>query len=159
MAAVLRKLIYTWGWRQAGLVALSGMVMALALPPWSLWPLAWVGLVPLWWVVVATPSIALAAVYGLLWGLVYYGISLAWITHLHPLMWMGVPWLSSVAIALSAWIFIVLWGSVCIAVWGGAIAWLARRSGRPGWLVLAGAALWCALEALRNYTPLDWSPL
>lgn len=134
--------------------------MAIALPPWSLWPLAWVGLVPLWWVVMATPSSALAAVYGLLWGLVYYGISLAWITHLHPLMWMGVPWPSSVAIALSAWIFIVLWGSVCIAVWGGAIAWLARRwPGRVVWIVLAGTALWCTLETLRNYSPLDWSPL
>ncbi|PSN78458.1 apolipoprotein N-acyltransferase, partial [filamentous cyanobacterium CCP4] len=133
--------------------------MALALPPWSLWLLAWVGLVPLWWVVVAVP-VGLAAVYGLLWGLVYYGISLAWITHLHPLMWMGVPWLNSVAIALSAWIFIVLWGSVCIAVWGGAVAWLAHRwPKRSFWLVLAGTALWCTLETLRNYSPLDWSPL
>ncbi|MGG6240062.1 apolipoprotein N-acyltransferase [Nodosilinea sp. AN01ver1] len=159
-ATWLRKLIYGWGWRQASLVALSGVLMVLALPPWSLWPLAWVGLVPLWWVVRATSSIALAAVYGLLWGLVYYGISLAWITHLHPLMWMGVPWPSSVAIALSAWIFIVLWGSVCIAVWGGAIAWLTRRwPGRTVWIVLAGTALWCLLETLRNYSPLDWSPL
>ena len=134
--------------------------MALALPPWSLWPLAWVGLVPLWWVVLATPSVGLAAVYGLLWGLVYYGISLAWITHLHPLMWMGVPWVNSVAIALSAWIFIVLWGSACIAVWGGVVTWATRRSsGRSLWLVLLGTALWCALEALRNHGPLDWSPL
>ncbi|MBE9156646.1 apolipoprotein N-acyltransferase [Nodosilinea sp. LEGE 06152] len=159
-ATWLRKLIYTWDWRQASLVALSGVLMAIALPPLSLWPLAWVGLVPLWWVVVATPSIALAAAYGLLWGLVYYGISLAWITHLHPLMWMGVPWLSSVAIALSAWIFIVIWGSVCIAAWGGAIAWLTHRwPGRRVWTVLAGTALWCTLETLRNYSPLDWSPL
>ncbi|WP_017300390.1 apolipoprotein N-acyltransferase [Nodosilinea nodulosa] len=159
VAMFLRRLVYGWGWRQAGLVAFSGVVMALALPPWSLWPLAWVGLVPLWWVILAAP-IALAAVYGLLWGLVYYGISLAWITHLHPLMWMGVPWLSSIAIALSAWLFIVLWGSVCIAIWGGAMAWLARRwPGRRGWIALAGAALWCTLEALRNHSPLDWSPL
>lgn len=155
-----RKLTYNWGWQQAGLVALSGILMALALPPWSLWPLAWVGLVPLWWVVLATPSVGLAAVYGLLWGLVYYGISLAWITHLHPLMWMGVPWGSSVAIALSSWLFIVFWGAVCIAVWGGAIAWAAHRwPHRRFWLVLAGTALWCALEALRNHSPLDWSPL
>ncbi|MGB5974828.1 MAG: hypothetical protein WBG38_16000, partial [Nodosilinea sp.] len=155
-----RNLIGSWSWRQAGLIVLSGLLMVLALPPWSLWPLAWVGLVPLWWVVLATPRVGLATAYGLLWGLVYYGISLAWITHLHPLMWMGVPWLSSVAIALSAWLFIVLWGSACIAVWGGAVAWAARRwPKRPFWLVLAGAALWCALETLRNYSPLDWSPL
>lgn len=159
-ATWLEKLIHGWGWRQASLVILSGVVMAIALPPWSLWPLAWVGLVPLWWVVLATPQMGLAAAYGLLWGLVYYGISLAWITHLHPLMWMGVPWGSSVAIALSSWLFIVFWGSVCIAVWGGAIAWAAHRwPHRRFWLVLAGTALWCALEALRNHSPLDWSPL
>lgn len=148
-----------WSWRRTGLVAASGMALALALPPWSLWPLAWVGLVPLWWVVVATPAPG-AAAYGLLWGSIYYGISLAWITHLHPLMWMGVPWVNSVAIALSAWIFIVLWGAACIALWGGAMAWAARRwPGRSLWLVLAGTALWCVLETLRNYSPLDWSPL
>lgn len=155
-----RNAAQQWRWGQAGLVALSGGLMALALPPLSLWAVAWVGLVPLWWVVLATPSVPLATAYGMLWGLVYYGMSLAWITHLHPLMWMGVPWGSSVAIALSAWIFIVLWGAVCIAFWGGAIAWLARRwPGRSPWLVLAGTALWCALEALRNHSPLDWSPL
>ncbi len=160
VAMGFRSVAQQWRWGQAGLAALSGVLMALALPPWSLWPLAWVGLVPLWWVVLAAPQVGLAAAYGLLWGLVYYGISLAWITHLHPLMWMGVPWGSSVAIALSAWIFIVLWGSVCIAFWGGMIAWLARRwPGRSRWLVLAGTALWCALEALRNHSPLDWSPL
>ena len=163
-ATFLRNLGSSWSWRQAGLVALSGVLMALALPPWSVWPLAWVGLVPLWWVVLATPQVGMATAHGLrwglLWGLVYYGISLAWITHLHPLMWMGVPWGSSVAIALSAWLFIVLWGSICIAVWGGVMAWAAHRwPGRPLWLVLAGAALWCALEALRNHSPLDWSPL
>jgi apolipoprotein N-acyltransferase len=75
-------------------------------------------------------------------------------------MWMGIPWLSSVAIALFAWIFIVFWGAVCIAVWGGSIAWASRRwPNQRLWLVLAGTALWCALEALRNHTPLDWSPL
>ncbi|HZG40929.1 MAG TPA: hypothetical protein VEZ50_19800, partial [Nodosilinea sp.] len=126
-ATVLRKLVYGWSWQRASLVALSGVLMAIALPPWSLWPLAWVGLVPLWWVVRATPQVGAAATYGLLWGLVYYGISLAWITHLHPLMWMGVPWGSSVAIALSAWLFIVFWGSVCIAAWGGVVAWAAHR--------------------------------
>ncbi len=160
VAMGFRTVAQQWGWGQVGWVTLSGIVMALALPPWSLWPLAWVGLMPLWWVVLATRSVPLATAYGLIWGLVYYGISLAWITHLHPLMWMGVPWGSSVAIALSAWIFIVIWGAVCIACWGGTMAWLARRwPGRSLWLVLAGTALWCALEALRNHSPLDWSPL
>ena len=85
----LRRWIEGWRWPRAGLVVLSGVALVLALPPVSLWPLAWIGLVPLWWVVLATPQWGLAAAYGLLWGLVYYGLSLAWITHLHPLMWMA----------------------------------------------------------------------
>jgi apolipoprotein N-acyltransferase len=151
-----------WRWSSVSLVGLSGVLMALALPPLNLWPLAWVALVPLWWVVLVTTSAAWgwAAVYGLLWGLVYYGLSLAWITHLHPLMWLGVPWAGSVAIALSAWLFITLWGSVCIAFWAVGLRWLALYwPAHPLLRVLGGTAFWCALETLRNYSPLDWSPL
>ncbi|TVP68297.1 MAG: hypothetical protein EA342_06345, partial [Leptolyngbya sp. LCM1.Bin17] len=151
-----------WSWRRAGFVVLSGLTMAAALPPISLWPLAWVALVPLWWVVASTVSGSwrLAAAYGLLWGLVYYGSSLVWITHLHPLMWMGIPWLGSIAIALFAWGFITLWGSVCIALWAVGLRWLInRRPHSPALPILGATALWCLLETLRNYTPLDWSPL
>ncbi|NJL47303.1 MAG: apolipoprotein N-acyltransferase [Leptolyngbyaceae cyanobacterium SM2_5_2] len=116
----------------------------------------------LWWVILLTRTSAWwwAGVYGLLWGLVYYGISLVWITHLHPLMWLGVPWIGSVAIALSAWLFITLWGAVCIAAWGVGLRWLALHwPTYPLLRVLGGVALWCAVETLRNYSPLDWSPL
>ena len=71
---------------------LSGLLMDAALPPLSLWPLAWVALVPLWTVLLSCSrgSWKLAMGYGLVWGLSYYGSSLIWITHLHPLMWLGV---------------------------------------------------------------------
>ncbi|MEB3291224.1 MAG: apolipoprotein N-acyltransferase [Leptolyngbya sp.] len=144
-----------WAW-----VGLSGLLMALALPPISLWPLAWVALVPLWRVVVGCPNWRGAAGYGLLWGLVYYGLSLVWITHLHPLMWMGIPWAGSIVIALSAWGLITLWGAVCIALWGAGLRWMVARWPQATlWRVLAATALWCLLETLRNYSPLDWSPL
>lgn len=143
-------------------VVLSAVLMASALPPFSLWPLAWVALVPLWRAVLTTitTSWRRAAGYGLLWGGVYYGLSLAWITHLHPLMWMGVPWLGSVAIALFAWGFITLWGSVCIVLWAVGLRAVGRHwPGSVGLRILAGTALWVVLETLRNYSPLDWSPL
>lgn len=149
-----------WPWGNLAWVGLSGLLMALALPPLSLWPLAWVALVPLWRVVVGCAGWPAAAGYGLWWGLVYYGLSLVWITHLHPLMWMGIPWVGSVAIALGAWGIITLWGAVCIALWGAGLRWMALRWPRAvRWRVLAATALWCLLETLRNYSPLDWSPL
>ncbi|QQE66743.1 apolipoprotein N-acyltransferase [Leptolyngbya sp. BL0902] len=151
---------HRWPWGNLGWVGLSGLLMAMALPPLSGWPLAWVALVPLWWVVVGSGGWRAAAGYGLLWGIVYYGLSLVWITHLHPLMWMGIPWAGSIAIALAAWGIITLWGSVCIALWGAGLWWMARRwPDAVLWRVLAATALWCLVETLRNYSPLDWSPL
>lgn len=144
------------------LVGVGGGLMALALPPVSAWPLAWVALVPLWGMILASPRQPWwhPTLHGLIWGLAYYGLSLVWITHLHPLMWLGVPWLGSVAIALGAWIFISLWGASCSALWSLALSLLVRHwPQRVGLRWLAGIALWCGLEALRNQSPLDWSPL
>jgi apolipoprotein N-acyltransferase len=151
-----------WSWRWAGLLVLSGLLMDLALPPFSFWPLAWVALIPLWLALLtsAAGSWKLAAGYGVVWGLSYYGSSLLWITHLHPLMWMGVPWLGSIAIALFAWGFITMWGTVSLMAWCLAFRWLVRR--RPqsvAFRVMLGTGLWCLMETLRNYTPLDWSHL
>ncbi|MFH7242248.1 MAG: apolipoprotein N-acyltransferase [Spirulina sp.] len=151
--------LHRWPWKNLGWVALSGVMMALALPPLSLWPLAWVALVPLWRVVQGAANPWAAAGYGLWWGLVYYGISLVWITHLHPLMWLGVPWVGSIAIALGAWGVITLWGSVCVAIWGAGLRWMMRWPQATLWRILASTALWCLLETLRNHSPLDWSPL
>jgi apolipoprotein N-acyltransferase len=151
-----------WQWRWGLLALASGLGMNLALPPLSLWPLAGVALAPLWglMMMVATSPWWLAPGYGLLWGLGYYGSSLVWITHLHPLMWMGIPWLGSVAIALSAWGIVTLWGTLGVGIWCLGLHWCLRTfPHRPGRHVLLGTALWCVIETLRNYSPLDWSSL
>lgn len=134
--------------------------MALALPPTGLWPLAWVALVPLWCSVKehsARPGQLATA--GLLWGLGFYGAGLSWITALHPLTWLGVPWLGSVAIAITAWGVITVWGAVTPTLWAMGLGWLYRRSVGRGLRLLAATALWGILETLRNYSPLDWLPL
>ncbi|MFZ4639596.1 MAG: apolipoprotein N-acyltransferase [Nodosilinea sp.] len=149
-------------WQRLLLAAGSGLLTALALPPLSLWPLAWVSLIPLWWLGLAAATMPWwqATTWGLVWGLAYYGVSLVWITHLHPLMWLGISWANSLAIALGAWAFITGWGSVCTALWSLGLWWLVRHWPHHRALrLLGGAALWCGLEALRNASPLDWSPL
>ncbi|MBD2034721.1 apolipoprotein N-acyltransferase [Leptolyngbya sp. FACHB-321] len=179
----------------------SGILMGFAPAPLNFFPLAWVALAPLW-VLLFTPSKAKAQgekneskrpfflfsfSFGIsfVWGVGYHGLALSWITGLHPLTWLGVPWLASVAIVLFCWGFITVWGAVLVALW----AWLMHRLESVGvkgkgeddaallsvhastpWhhlepllrslrRVLLGTALWCGLEWLWSLGPLDWTAL
>ncbi len=205
---------------QASLLLLpltGGILMGLTPSPVEAWPLAWIALVPLWFLVASagltpfllnsspkplnlgktrfSPSrvggdtgrqvskfyrvqgVRQCALYGLVWGIGYHGLALFWITGIHPMDWMGVPWLASIAIALFCWTFITLWGAVLVAVWAACQFWiwqslpLQREAGGVGfWIhqkpkilalvrVLIGTALWCSLEALWSAGPLWWSSL
>jgi apolipoprotein N-acyltransferase len=167
---------------------LSGILMGLATAPVLAWPLAWVALAPLWVLVIKsqkskvksqkskvrnedsefrTPNATLSS---LAWGIGYYGLALFWITGIHPMTWMGVPWLASLAIALFCWLFITMWGAVLVTIWGACQSrighslqkkWGNNRQSLALSLirVLTGTALWCGLEALWSAGPLWWSSL
>ena len=116
------------GW-QLMTALFAGILMGLTPAPVYAWFLAWIALVPLWILVVRAaelppkPKIFLFKfefLLGLMWGIGYHGCALFWITGIHPMTWMGVPWLASLAIALFCWVFITLWGAVLVAMW----AWL-----------------------------------
>ncbi|NEO76997.1 apolipoprotein N-acyltransferase [Moorena sp. SIO4G3] len=120
--------------------------MGLTPSPTEAWPLAWIALVPLWFIVVRGQSIRGNALSGLIWGIGYHGLALSWITGIHPMDWMGVPWLASIAIALLCWILITLWGALLVAVWAigisitqsitASFAPLAPQRAIPRWGVL-----------------------
>ena len=134
--------------------------MGLTPAPFEVWPLAWVALVPLWRAVVSpsqSRSRGQLFCLGSLWSAVYHGIVLSWITNLHPLTWMGVPWVSSVAIALFAWGFIVGLGTVTFGLWAVLLRMVSDRVrlGATG-RVLTGTALWCGLETMLSWGPLAW---
>ncbi|GAB4227494.1 MAG: apolipoprotein N-acyltransferase [Elainellaceae cyanobacterium] len=151
--------------------------MGVTPAPVNAWFLAWIALTPLWILLVGRstfnaerepPTFALFSFdcfLGFIWGVGYHGLALSWIRDLHPLMWLGVPWLASVAITFFAWAFITFWGASFVTLW----VWLFRlfcyspkfvKSRLPVWLrVLIGTALWCGLQALWNYGPLDWTTL
>lgn len=154
----------------------GGILMGLTPAPVEAWPLAWVAVVPLWFLVARGESVRQCALYGLAWGIGYHGLAVFWITGIHPMTWMGVPWLASLAIAIFCWTFITLWGAVLVAIWAACLFWLLpspslqRRAGRVGlginqsklfpWLrVLLGTALWCGLEALWSGGSLWWTSL
>jgi apolipoprotein N-acyltransferase len=132
----------------------SGILMGLTPAPFNIWPLAWVALAPLW-ILLLTPHSSLLT--PLIWGIAYHGIALSWLTGLHPLTWLGVPWAASVAIVFFAWAFITLLGAGTVCLWAWGMSWLGRVA--SGLRVLIGTALWCGLETVRLMGPLDWTSL
>ena len=141
--------------RYLGLL-ISGVCMGL----WPAWPLAWVALAPLWYVIHRGGSLRRSALWALMWGVGYHGAMLEWVLHLHPLMWLGVPWLGSIAIALFAYTFVTLWGAGIAVTWAVGMAALQRVAslGNLG-RVFVGTALWCGIEALWSTGPLYWTSL
>jgi len=176
---------------QLSIALIAGMLMGLTPAPANAWFFAWFALAPLWVLVIQRASLPVPKTakrsnvfsflnfecwMGLVWGIGYHGLALLWIRDLHPLMWLGVPWFSSIAIVLFAWVFVTLWGAVLVAVWAGLLGRLCRwkRGGEPfrgkdsqtaafapslGLRLLCGVALWCGLEFLWSYGPLYWSSL
>ncbi|MCC5647559.1 apolipoprotein N-acyltransferase [Nostoc sp. CHAB 5824] len=140
------------------LIALaSGILMGLTVAPVGVWFLAWIALVPLWVLVVTSAKGKNQSPPALLWGIGYHGVALSWITGIHPMTWLGVPWLPSLAITLFCWGFISLLGGVFVAIWA---AVMVRLNGQKPWLrILIGTAVWCGLESLWSAGPLWWSSL
>uniref|UniRef100_B8HXU5 Apolipoprotein N-acyltransferase n=1 Tax=Cyanothece sp. (strain PCC 7425 / ATCC 29141) TaxID=395961 RepID=B8HXU5_CYAP4 len=157
------------------LLLIAGMAMGLATPPLPLWGLAWIALAPLWVMVrQARGRIFLAMKWGTLWGMAYHGVALRWLIGWHPLTWLGINWWASLAIVLSAFTAVILWGAAISALWAGGMAvldrvWSKRCLSSPGswtariWLallhLLSGISLWCGLEWLWSRSFLWWTSL
>ncbi len=114
---------------------LSGVVLSLAFPEPDLSPLAWVALVPLLLTTSDTrPRLALGR--GLAYGVGFFGTLLAWISL--------VGWL--------AWALLVALQACFIGAFAGIWSLVARRLG-PVERIIAAAALWVSLDALRATVP------
>jgi apolipoprotein N-acyltransferase len=160
-------------------VFMGGLMMGLAMAPTAAFYLAWLALVPLWLFILNTQKrpfpaqLRQTAIAAILWGVGYYGLSLFWITGIHPMTWMGVPWLASLAIALGCWFLITLFGVCLVLFWAlGLVLWdswpqqfKAKRQTKFGEALtiiarlLWGITLWCGLEALGSAGPLWWNSL
>lgn len=137
-----------------------GIIASWAFPPVSWWGLGWVALVPLWIAIhpQRSPSKVSSLMAGALWGLGFYGCSLTWILDLHPLMWMGVSEVNSLAIAGGVWLFLGLLGGLFSGTW--ALLFACVGNSLPlGLRLLVGVMLWALLEALWSHSPLWWLSL
>lgn len=151
---------------------IGGILMGLTPAPIEAWYLGWIALVPLWLLFIRSPyNLKQNCLIALAWGFGYHGLALFWITGIHPMTWMGVPWLASLAIAIFCWLFITFWGAGLVVVWAAAMTFWTRlknKSKKTESLapifnsllrVLTGVALWCGLEAIWSSGPLWWSSL
>ena len=121
-------------------------------------------------------------IFGLCWGIGYHGVALFWLTGIHPMTWLGVPWLASLAIAILCWVFITLWGAALVSLWAVISGWIWQQISQgisqgknpenlsqekqpqfPQLIFLTrgliGTAVWCGLEYLWSNGPLWWSSL
>ena len=158
-------------WKLLSIAFFSGIAMSLAVAPLNLWGLAWISLAPLWVIVnderqKANGRMISRTACAIAWGIGYHGSALSEIRGLHPLMWLGIPWLASIAITFFCWAFITLWGVALVVIWQwgmrlGARSWGLedREIGFSLFRVLWGTALWCGVETLCSLTPLAWTSI
>jgi apolipoprotein N-acyltransferase len=141
---------------------ISGVLMGLTVAPVSAWFLAWIALAPLWVLVVqkSTQNKGKRRKFFLLplfWGIGYHGLALFWITGIHPMDWLGVPWLASLAITVFCLTFVTLWGAAIVVAWAALMVRLSVS--KPLLRVLIGTASWCGLEGLWSAGALWWSSI
>ena len=142
----------------------GGILMGLTPAPFEAWSLAWVALVPLWFSIVRSQSLRQSALNGFVWGIGYHGLSIFWITGVHPMTWLGVPWLASLAIAIFCLAALTFWGCLLVTAWSAGLYWLLKAGKQkpqisPILRVLIATALWCGLEGLWSAGPLWWNSL
>jgi apolipoprotein N-acyltransferase len=143
---------------EIGIALGSGVLMGMTFAPSRVWYLAWVALAPLWYLTSRQQNAPL--IYALAWGIGCYGWCLSWIFGIHPMTWMGVPFLASLGIATFCLTFITLWGANLVVFWSLGLRLINSKPQLNPWLrVLLGTALWCGLEELYSLTDLWWSPL
>ncbi|QIR36152.1 apolipoprotein N-acyltransferase [Tolypothrix sp. PCC 7910] len=144
------------------LAFISGLLMGLTVAPVGAWFLAWIALAPLW-VLINKENTQLAGkrrkflLLPLFWGIGYHGLALFWITGIHPMDWLGVPWLASLAITTFCLTFVTLWGAAIVIVWAALMVRFAGK--KPLLRVLIGTTIWCALEGIWSAGDLWWSSL
>jgi apolipoprotein N-acyltransferase len=118
------------------ITAASGVVLSTAFPPVGAWPVAFVAVAPLLWLLAAAGP-RRGFVLGLTYGLAFHGATLYWILRFGEMAWAALTVVSA------------LW----IAAFGALVPGL-RRPGRPVVTAVAIASAWTVLEWLKGMWPL-----
>lgn len=140
-------------------VLASGCFMGITFAPVEAWYFAWFALAPLWYLLCRDRNSGMV-IYPLCWGIGCYGLGLGWIFGIHPMTWMGVPYLASLAIATFCLTFITLWGGSLVVLWSLGMRFINTKPKlNPFIRVILATACWCGLETLYSLTDLWWTSL
>lgn len=137
------------------LLALSGALLALSAPGFGLWPLAWVGMAPvfLWIHRDPKPSLTQAAVGGSFFGVAFHAVWLCWGWAMHPLDWLGFSTPESLGLTLLSWGTVSLYGGIIYGCLFSLYASLFRRL--PVWLAcLTFPLLWIGVMPILYSLPI-----
>jgi apolipoprotein N-acyltransferase len=116
--------------------AAGGLLLALAFPPAEVWPLAFVAVIPLLWSLRGARP-ARGALFGLVFGLAFFGATLYWIFLFGTLAWIALTAMSATSIAVV-----------------GAIGPSLLRDEWPIRSAIGFAALWTMVDWIRGMFPL-----
>ena len=114
----------------------AGLALSLAFPPASLWPVAFVAIAPLLWLLDRSGPWR-GALLGFVFGLGCYGATIYWIWRFGELAWVSLTVVMAISLAL--------FGALYPAI---------RRPGRPVVSAFGAAALWTLFDWLRGLWPL-----
>jgi apolipoprotein N-acyltransferase len=134
------------------LPVLSGLLLAASFPKLSLWPLAWVALAPFYYALINSKTMRAALVCGLLFGLVFFGLNLFWLTSLTRFVG-GWAWAAWGALAFFQALFIVLLVFLFVAATFRSPSNGGLKTAATMYRPLLFSLLWVAIEWLRAQGP------
>ncbi len=140
VARMLREVVPTAG--ETSLVTGSALLTVLAFPNFDLWFLAWIGLLPLLYVIAHTRSGLRAFVAGWIWGIIFFYGTCWWLTY--PMIHFA---------GISAWLAypLFLLPVIIVAVFPALACGLTVRiiNQFGSWAILITPVIWVSLEWLR----------
>lgn len=100
------------------LIGFCGATAGLSAPGFEQWYLAWIGFVPLFFVIAASTNLTQAFSRSFVFGLAYNLVYLNWYFGLHPLTWMNFNEVESIALASLCWLVVSIHQGLIIGLFG-----------------------------------------
>ena len=123
------------------LAGLSGILLILSFPSFNLFPLGWIGLIPLLIALQTTPSWKSAFLHGYLAGAIFFLGLVYWITLLYPF--------ANIFLTIFACLLLASYLSLYVGVFGVLTRALPWKSGLP--FIFMATATWTGLEWVRSW--------